>query len=210
MQQMGYDAVTIGDREFLLGFTRFTKMADDSGPAILLSNIKNADHNENRSLGPDFFIKEFNNIKVGVFALIHRKILKKGKHKTEKLKAEDVFLTAKRVVSTLKEKKCSIIVLLAQMEPFLVKKLTQEIPSITVAVLGYHPGLRTSYRMINNTVFIQPGIKGKHLGQLNIEVNSEGSLVCFKGRSIPLDDKIKKDQAVLDAIDTFTDTFEED
>jgi len=125
-------------------------------------------------------------------------------------KHEDIFSAARRVIAELKKEKCSIIVLLTQVEPFLVKKLTQEIPSITVAVLGYHPGLRTSYKMINNTIFVQPGIKGKHLGRLEMEMDPEGRLVRFEGRTIPLDDKIKKDQAVLDKINKLTEGFNED
>lgn len=196
MKRMGYDAVTLGDREIRQGVKHHMELAAGS-PRILVNNLTDE---SGTPLGDDVFQKEIDGVKVGVFGLVHKNIVERAPGNPDKVKAEDVFTAADRIIQRLQKDQCDVIVMLAQMEIAFADSLVRRHPEIDLAVLGHQAGLRATHGTIGNTIVVRSGNRAQHIAWVDLDVDAQGNVVEFGGRSVPLDDKAARKDAQVQTL----------
>ena len=115
MNQMGYDAVTIGNHEFDFGLDNMVRLFKMANFPIVCSNYDFKDTELAKIVKPYIVIKR-NGIKIGVFALCPRLKGLVSVKNYEPLEYLDPIEVAKKMVQLLKnEKKCDMVICLSHL-----------------------------------------------------------------------------------------------
>jgi 2',3'-cyclic-nucleotide 2'-phosphodiesterase (5'-nucleotidase family) len=190
MKRMGYDAVTLGEREVATSsVAHYKDLAGDDGPAVLMSNVGHGKvpRTVSESVGDGMHLREVNGVKVGTFALMHDQVLTKVQDENGSLVADDIFTSAERITAELRDQGAEIIVCLAQMELSFADSVVRRVPEIDVAVLGHRGGLRRTHALAGETIVMRVGTRGQYLGWVDLTVDPSGKVVEFDGISTTID-----------------------
>ncbi len=188
MKRIGYDAVSPGERELRRDVQHFAELAEGQ-PAVLLSNVYTERNGVRAPVSEPYTIREMDGHKVGIFSLMHSDVVERAVQAPQPLVADDVFTSADRIVSDLKDAGCDVLVLLSQMELAFTDSVVRRQPDIDVAVLGHRGGLRATHTTVGSTIIVRPGTRGQYIAWLEMEVDETGTVVQYDGRSQQLDEK---------------------
>ncbi|MFW6105101.1 MAG: bifunctional metallophosphatase/5'-nucleotidase, partial [Chloroflexota bacterium] len=203
MQEMGYDAVAIGNHEY------------DYGPDVLAQYLLKAGYPEahqktlilasNTEAPPDhplaaqnlyrntrvFELK--NGLKVGVFSLIGKDaVLLVGEGGD--VQFLDQHETARQAVDELKEQGADVIVGITHSGVDEDRELAREVPGIDVIVGGHTHDALYEPALQGDTIIVQAGSFGEYLGQLELAYNPNSGKVRVRNEEnaqpylIPIDD----------------------
>lgn len=137
MNALGYDAMTVGDRDFAFGEENLRNLAKQARFPFLGANIISEDTGKHPDYIKPYLIKEFNGIKVGIIGVTTPLMEKYTLPKHIKgLKFISPIPTVKKYASLLEEKGVHLIVLLSHLELDLDKELVREIPGIDLVIGG--------------------------------------------------------------------------
>jgi len=219
MQEMGYDAVTIGNHEY------------DYGPDVLAQYLLKAGYPEAhqktlvlafnteappghplaaRSLYRNTGMFELENgLKVGVFGLIGKDaILVIGE--AGDVQFLDQHETARQAVDELKEQGADVIVAISHSGVDEDRELAREVPGIDVIVGGHcHTAL---YKPVlqRDTIIVQAGSLGEYLGQLELAYNTDTGIVRVRNEEndhpflIPIDSSFACDPEIDALVQEYT------
>jgi 5'-nucleotidase len=225
MKKMGYDFITIGNHEFEFGskvLAKIIKAAQKEGgyPKIVASNLvfsKNKEDDslqnlfENGAILPyDVFQK--NGLKIGIFGLIGIDAASVAPA-SKPVTFADPFKTAAKTAKYLKKvEKADIVILLSHAgivvdektggftgEDF---KIARKAPEIDV-IIGAHTHTRTpQFLKVGKTYIVQTGSYGAEMGKIELSF-ANGKIDNFAFELLPVDDKIKGDEAIQKEIDDY-------
>lgn len=200
MKRMGYDAVTLGDRELAeSSVAHYDELAGDDGPAVLMSNVGDGKipGTVAESAGDGVLVRDVNGVKVGTFSLVHDQVIEHAQKKAGTLQADDIFTSAERITKELTDQGAELIVCMAQMELSFADSVVRRVPEIDVCILGHRGGLRRTHSLINDTVMMRVGTRGQYLGWADLVIDPEGKFVEFDGKSVTIDvDKYPMNQEI--------------
>jgi len=203
MQEMGYDAVTIGNHEYDYGPDVLAQYLLKAGypeahqeTLVLASNTKApSDHPlAARSLYRNTGMFELENgLKVGGFGLIGKDaVLVIGE--TGDVQFLDQHEAARQAVDELKEQGADVIVAISHSGVDEDRELAQDVPGIDVIVGGHcHTALYEPV-LQGTTIIVQAGSLGIYLGQLELAYNPNTGEVRVRNEEndrpflIPIDD----------------------
>jgi len=203
MQQMGYDAVAIGNHEY------------DYGPDVLAQYLLKAGYPEahqktlvlasNTEAPPDHplaaqnlyrnagMFELENGLKVGIFGLIGKDaILLIGE--TGDVQFLDQHETARQAVDELKKQGADVIVGITHSGVDEDRELAREVPGIDVIVGGHTHDALYKPVLQGDTVIVQAGSFGEYLGQLELAYNPNTGKLRVRNEEndhtylIPIDD----------------------
>ena len=174
MNAMGYDAMTLGERELILGDEFFKKEILDCGVDLILTNARS----NGNSLGKKYLILKRGGVKIGLVGLLDN-------FPAFPDKVTDPFGELGKVIDEV-EKKSDIVVVLSHLGYLKSVELAEKFPQLDVIVVG-HGGQRT-YKPIEvgNTILVQNGDQGKYLGRLDLGLDKEKNLTSFDGSLVAL------------------------
>ena len=225
MKKMGYDYITLGNHEFEFGsevLAKIIEAAQKSGghPKIVASNLvfsKSTEDDklqhlfENGTILP-YEVFEKNGLKIGIFGLMGIDAASVAPA-SKPVTFANPFKTAAKTAKYLKKKeKADIIILLSHAgivkdektgaftgEDF---KIAEKAPEIDI-IIGAHTHSRTpQFLKAGKTYIVQTGSYGAEMGK--IELNFEnGKISDFNFELLPVDDKIKGDEAVQHEIESY-------
>jgi 5'-nucleotidase/UDP-sugar diphosphatase len=181
MQEMGYDAVTIGNHEYDYGPDVLVQYLLQAGypeahqeTLVLASNTEApsahplAVHNLYRNSG--IFELE-NGLKVGVFGILGKDaILVTGD--SGDVRFLDQHQTARRMVDELEEQGADVVVAISHSGVNEDRELAQEVPGIDIIVGGHCHTALFEPVLQGTTIIAQAGSLGMYLGQLELAYNS--------------------------------------
>lgn len=205
MKRIGYDAAAIGNHEFdyrSQGLANMIKSAQDGAgsPVLLASNLQfNDDDSSDDSLaelmdGPilkRYHIIEKDGIKFGLFGLMGKTAGEFVYPNDPIVKFQDIKESASNMVNFLiNEKKVDIVILLSHCG---IKRnedgiwdgeeveLAETVQGIDVIIGGHsHTTLFDPIR-VNNTIIVQAGAYGEHLGELILDIDNDNvNLTSYK------------------------------
>lgn len=180
MQEMGYDAVAIGNHEYDYGPDVLAQYLLEAAypeahqeTLILASNTEAppdhplADQNLYRNNG---IFELGNGLKVGIFGLIGKAaVLLIGE--SGDVQFLDQHETARRVVDELKEQGADVIVGITHSGVDEDRELAREVPGIDVIVGGHTHDALYEPVLQGDTIIVQAGSFGEYLGQLELAYN---------------------------------------
>jgi len=181
MQEMGYDAVTLGNHEYDYGPDVLAQYLLQAGypeahqsTVILASNTKVPSSHPlaARSLYRETTMFELENgLKVGVFGLIGKDaVLVTGD--TGDVQFLDQHQTARQMVDELERQGADIIVALSHSGVNEDRELAQEVSGIDLIVGGHCHTALVEPILAGATIIVQAGSLGMYLGQLELAYNS--------------------------------------
>ena len=222
LKDMGYDVVTLGNHEFDLmpsGLAKMLISAHQKGgmPEIVFSNaIFDKQDSEddtleevfNQGLVRPYVIKEVSGIRIGIYGILGKDAAEVSPFAAP-VKFRDPIDTSREMVKRLREKeKVDMVICLShsgiQQEKSLSEddRLAREVPGIDIIVSGHtHTELKTPL-IVNETIIVQAGALGEHLGVLDIAY--EKGKTKLKGyKLVDIDDTIPGDAKIQKRIESY-------
>jgi 5'-nucleotidase/UDP-sugar diphosphatase len=219
MQEMGYDAATIGNHEYDYGADVLAQYLLQAGypeaheeTLVLASNTEApSDHPlAARGLYRDTGMFELENgLKVGVFGLIGKDaILSMGE--TGDMQFLDQHETARQMVDELKEQGADVIVALSHSGVDEDRELARKIPGIDIIIGGHSHTALFEPILQGSTIIVQAGCWGEYLGQLELAYNSNTGEVRVRNEEddhpflIPIDSSFACDPEIDALVQKYT------
>lgn len=201
---MKYDAIGLGERDFLPGVDYLQNIKTKYNLTLLSANIFQPEGKE--LLFPGYIIKEMNGfqhgdtfipkVRVGIFAvMLYRSQLTFGDN-DPKLMMTDPIDEAKNVLSQITDK-CDIIIGLVHLPYSQLTNFIKEAKGIDVLITGHDPVMRAETQKIENTLIIAGGNRGQYVGDLRLVLNQQNKIIDYEGKVVTLDEKIKDDPEIL-------------
>lgn len=164
--QMGADAITIGDNDFFWGKENLLEILEEAQFPVVSANL--IDSSSGGPLFQPYIIKQIQGLRVGIFGLFPKpKSAAEGQ--ITGLTVMEPSASAQQMVSTLKTK-TDFVILLSHLGYAKDLELAKKIDGINV-IVGGHTGTNLSHpRITRNTMVLQVGSKGRYLGRVDLRI----------------------------------------
>ena len=170
--QCRYDAIGLGDQEFLLGVETLRRFQRDEKIPFLCANVRDA---AGEPVAPAHKVLDVAGLKIGVFAVIADEVY--GWPPMEwrpGLKIESPAAAARREVEALKG--CDLIVALSHQRIEDTRAFIRDVPGIDVVVSGHDETLILKPEKIGKTILVDTGQAGRVLGALSLGRAKDGTV----------------------------------
>ena len=176
---LGYDAVTLGEREFLYGLQTLSYMIRgvDKKPGIVLANVTTDDSEagqtytalQNDGLIQNYTIVEKNGVKIGIFGIMDEAEgdRLRGKRSITVNDAEDA---ARKTVDALKKEGAEIIICLDHGADA-SSAIAEKVDDIDVLVCCNHYDMTEEPVKVGDTLVVSAGYNSWYLGVLDLRVS---------------------------------------
>jgi 5'-nucleotidase / UDP-sugar diphosphatase len=211
MNQLGYDAMTLGNHEFDKGTDILAMMLEDAQFPILAANLEFSQRSPLYGKVVPYKILEFNGCKVGIIGLVtdEIKIISNiGKHTT----VLDPIKSAQKYIKKI-DKDTDAIILLTHIGFDKDKILAANIKNADLIIGGHsHTTLYTPVLVKDKEgveiPIVQVGDLGKYLGDVKAKI--ENDKICILDYKIHLiDSKIKPDKNINNQLKKLNSDFNE-
>ena len=219
MQEMGYDAVAIGNHEYDYGPDVLAQYLLQAGypethqkTLVLASNTEApSDHPlAAQSLYRNTGIFDLENgVKVGVFGLIGKDaVLAMGE--TGDMQFLDQHETARQMIDELEEQGADVIVVLSHSGVDEDRELARKIPGIDIIIGGHSHTALFEPILEGTAIIVQAGYLGMYLGQLELAYNSNTGEVRVRNEEqdhpflVPIDNSFASDPEIDALIHEYT------
>ncbi|KYQ55710.1 5'-nucleotidase, partial [Trachymyrmex zeteki] len=217
MNMLPHDAMTIGNHEFdnkIEGVVPFLK---NINAPVVVTNIDDSEEPTIQGLYKNSTIIERNGTKIGVIGVILSTT--NFLANTEKLKFLDEVETVNDEAKRLKEKGVNIIIVLSHCGLDVDRIMAAKCPLIDVIVGGHshtflysgpppfidipedeYPVVVTQNETDRTVLIVQAAAYTKYLGNLTVWFDDQGEVVDWDGNPLLLDQSIKEDPEILEAL----------
>ncbi len=198
--QMKYNAINLGERDFLPGLKFLTELQEKYKLPFISANVFQP-NGEDLVFRP-YIIKELKgfqqgdtfipSVKIGIFGvmLVRSQLTYDGAE--PKLVVSDPIEAAKKVVSEIKDK-CDLIIGLVHIPYPQLTPFVQSVPGIDLIIAGHDPVMRIEPQKIDNTLIMVGGNRGQYIGDLRLVLNQQKEIIDYEGKVATLDEAIKDD-----------------
>ena len=222
LNDMGYDAIVIGNHEFDLkpkGLGRIMTAASKQKnmPAFLMANAvfsKKSEKDDSleavfkKGIIKPYTVIKRDGIKIGLYGVLGKDAAEVAPFASP-VTFSDIIETSKKVVTTLREKEGVDMVICISHSGIYDNKdhsedeiLAREVPGIDVLISGHTHTKLEQPIIINGTPIVQSGENGLHLGILDITF-ANGKVTVDKYKIVAIDDSIPTDPAINRKIQAF-------
>jgi 2',3'-cyclic-nucleotide 2'-phosphodiesterase (5'-nucleotidase family) len=194
---MGCDTVTIGEDDLLWGKENLLQVLKEATFAVVSANLID------RKSGDPFFapyvIKQMHGYRVGIFGLFSmpdRTI----ENRLKGLTVLEPFQLAPQIVSTLREK-TDFVILLSQLGYAKDLELARKVKGISL-IVGGETGINLTHpRIIQDSVVLQVGSKGRYLGRIDVKIVDPSQPMIDVARKGMLKRRLNQLEARLNSLD---------
>ncbi|MBI4778786.1 metallophosphoesterase, partial [Candidatus Desantisbacteria bacterium] len=198
IELIGYDAITLGDQEFILGCDFIRQEVEKKSLPFIASTLSLCDKNSCIPITDPYIIKELNGYRIAVIGAISEEAFA---DKIQGLVVHDAVKQLNVLVDKLrKENKLDLIVLLSHMNQDASSEIAGKVKGIDIIINGHSKVLLKAPLKINDTILLQPGGKGQYVGNFCIDMKTKR----IKNYLIPLVKDIPDDKQVREIINQQT------
>lgn len=213
---LNYDAINLGERDFMLGAKFLLDMKKKYNLPLISANIFYSD--SSTLFAEPYIIKKFKtreygdieiqSLKVGIFGITENRSNLIYQKDEPKLVTKDPIKIAKHVVEKLSGK-CDVIIALAHLSTAQINMLTNEVKGIDVVIGGHDYNRKAEAEMTNGAIVNQTGYKGQYLGDIKINFDENKKVASFENKTILLDQNIKDDPKFSSIISQYDKEYKE-
>jgi cytochrome c554/c'-like protein len=204
MDHLGYDVVTLGEREFNFGQRFLLDCFKKTKMELVCANLY--DTQTKKPFVKPYVIRRAGPVRVAFFGLIGKDLKIRTLESEHALEVRDPFEVAKTLVPELR-KRADVVVLLSHIGLTEGQRLTTEVPGIDVMVFGHMPGMvKEIAKNTNGVIVARGGERGQTIPSIHLSVQ-DGKIASFDGEAVTLDDKVPADDAMNLAVDSFNDAI---
>jgi 2',3'-cyclic-nucleotide 2'-phosphodiesterase / 3'-nucleotidase len=228
MNQVGYDAMTVGNHEFNYGLTTLNRFKGDAGFPLLAANVKKADGSY---LLTPYVMKTVCGVKVAIVGLVTPGVTTwEAPENIPGLTFELPIVAATRVVAEVRAAGAEVVVVSFHAGPDRqptvagdagwltdlagwvsngsmehendVIELAQQVAGIDVILTG-HTHLTIPKMLVGDVAVVQPGRWGSHLGKVSLGLDDADGQFKVRTRDsslVPVDATVAPNAAVVAAI----------
>ncbi|MFH0795705.1 MAG: DUF1573 domain-containing protein [Candidatus Omnitrophota bacterium] len=201
MNLLKYDAVALGDQEFLYGQEFIREVIAKAKFPFLSATI--VDEKTGNYFTRHYIIKEFSGIKVAIIGLTSPKaFFFFPREQIEGLKILDPVETVRRIIEKIKGR-VDLIVVLSHLGYEEDERLAKEVAGIDVIVGGHDQTLLPEPVRIGQTIIVQAGKNSENLGELKLSLDENKRITSCEGKVIPLTLTISDDGEISLLIKNF-------
>ncbi|MBE3068617.1 MAG: hypothetical protein IMZ66_00105 [Planctomycetes bacterium] len=172
LSRAAWDALGLGDQEFLLGVDNLRALRRDYGLPLICANVREKGGD---LVVPAHVIREVGGLRVGIFAVIADEVhgwpLREWR---EGLTVEPPVEAARREVKALEG--CDVIVALAHQQLYEARDLAAQVPGIDVVVCGHGRELLRQPEKVGKALLVSTGEAGRVLGSLRADRGPGGEV----------------------------------
>ena len=201
MDLLGYDVVTLGEREFNFGQQFLLDAFKKTKIDVVSANIVYDD--TKKPFAKPYVIRKVCNVRFAFTGLIAKESRIRQMPNERALEILDPVETAKKLIPELRGK-ADVIVLLSHLGLTQGQQLIVAVPGIDVMVFGHQAGLFRSIVKTQDVITLRSGERGQYIPQLHLTVDG-GKIASFDGDVVILDDKVPADDTMNRAVDSFSD-----
>jgi 2',3'-cyclic-nucleotide 2'-phosphodiesterase (5'-nucleotidase family) len=176
MSDTGYDAMTVGNREFHFSQAGFFAKLSRAQFPILCANVRGSRPGESATKLPvvPYIEKKVNDARVAIFGLTVPMITERMlSRKVSSYVFDDPLKTADRVVTELRPK-CDVLVCLSHIGLAKDRELAERVPGIDLIIGGHTHAVIETGEMVGETLIVQAGWWGKYLGTIHADISFQG------------------------------------
>ena len=167
---LGYDAITIGEREFNFGYQYLKDVVDSHDLNVVSANIR--DKESGKRVWKEYVIVKKQGLKVAITGFLNPNIaLRAG---ADSVIIDDPLAVAQKLIPELR-RKADVVVVLAHTGRVEAYDLASQVKGIDVMVIGHRPSLVLASRDLNGTIAVSSGTQGQNIGE---------TLLYMDGRNI--------------------------
>jgi len=197
---LNYDGLNIADGELSLGLGFMEKLNEKAQFPFLSANIYRKKNDQ--PVGKEYLVKELNGFKVGIIGLTSPEFSEGNTLIEEELVIKDPESTIRKLLVEMKSQ-ADVIILLSHLGKERTRELVKNVSGIDVAIIGHKLGVVHKVELADRTILVQSGRKGKHLGILNLTLDSKGSIIGHKARLAVLSKETPIDPTVQNLVRVF-------
>lgn len=193
-EHIGYDAVNVGDQEFVHGRSFFQAELSESTIPLISASLLCAD--TGALLASPYTIKNANSMRVGILGLVDAQaflMLRPDNHSGIRVatipEALNRFLPEVRA-------KSDFVIILSHLGVDGDRDLAEVIPGLGIIIGGHSGWASVEPVEINGNIIVRPGQGGEYIGRLDLSLDSAYSLESYTHSLIPLTGDIPEDPAV--------------
>lgn len=203
VNQVGYDAMTIGNHEFDFGADNLMSIMNKLNYPVIAANVLKG---EEQAVQP-YIVKEFDDVKVGVFGMATPETaFKTHPDNVVGYTFADIIETADATVKTLKEtEKVDVVVMLSHLGleegDYTSDLVAKGVEGIDVIVDGHSHTTLPEGRMEGETLIVSTGTALKDIGQVELVIE-DGKVVSKTATLLGYEsfNEVAPKQEIIDAI----------
>ncbi|MDZ7263144.1 MAG: multiheme c-type cytochrome [candidate division KSB1 bacterium] len=210
MSQMKYDAIALGERDFLHGIDFLVEAKKKYNLPLICANVFQADGKT--PLFEPYIIKELPEIvhgnkripslRVGILSvMLYRSQLVFDNDPPPIIMGNPVE-AAQQVLEQIKDR-CDVIIGLIHLPYAELNKLIQQVSSIDVVIAGHDPMMYLEPQTIGKTLIIAGGSKGQYIGDLRLILNGQKKIIDHEGKVVNLNEQFKDDPSMLKLLEEY-------
>ncbi len=184
-----YDAITVGDQDFLHGMNFFTNNFIKNKFPIISANIdiKSA----------PYVIKKISGIRVGVIGVTSSKAFNFFPEENRgEIKVHDIYKNIDKYLDEIKNK-ADIIILLSHSGLDEDKKTAKIFPQIDLIVGGHSQNALKEGVKVGKTLIVQAGSDGYFLGRVDMSLDKNKKISYISSQLIPIGIELKNDKQIV-------------
>ena len=189
MDKLGYDAVTLGEREFSYGQAFLLSTFKKTKIDVVSANLVYAD--TKKPFVKPYAVRKICGVRVAFFGLMGKDLKIRTLASERELTVLDPVATTKALLPEMR-KKADVIVLLSHIGLTEGQRLTLDAPGIDVMVFGHQPGLFREIVKTNGVINTRSGERGQYIPGIHLVVE-DGKIASYDGEVVALDDKVPAD-----------------
>ena len=165
---LGYDALGLGDDDLSLGKDFLVDLSRSASFPFISSNL--VDQESGQALFQTYVIKDTGGLRIGIFSLLSPNFFSaESDPRIRGISLRPPLEEAKHIIGKLRPE-ADLVVLLSHLGYTADIELAETLPGIDV-IVGGHSGRSLSYPMqIRDTIIVQVGSKGLHVGELQLKL----------------------------------------
>ncbi len=165
-EQMGYDAVNIGDTDLVLGVDYLKALSKKSKIPFLSANLR--DKKTGQPVFEPYRIKQIDGLKIGIFGLLTPDLPPYLHKEMAGYFLEDPVKVASHMVNGPMSN-CDHIIALAHLNLIEIEELAQKVPRISIIIGGNDRAFIFS-KQIHSSLWVQTDAFGLHIGRMNLRL----------------------------------------
>jgi 2',3'-cyclic-nucleotide 2'-phosphodiesterase (5'-nucleotidase family) len=192
---MNYDGLNLAEGELSLGLEFFEGLKEKAKFPFLSANVFLKENN--KPVGEEFLIKEFDGFKVGIIGLVSPDFFNQDALIEKNLVIKDPESILKEILPRIRSQ-TDLVILLSHLGKEGTRKIVKDVPGIDVAIIGHSKGVMSEGELLGKTIIVQNCNKGKSLGILEITLDHNGVIKKYENRvealtqSTPVDPELLK------------------
>lgn len=204
---LNYDAIGIGDQEFINGekFFRYKEM--QSNLPFVCANIEFPWHAGKKP--KSHIIKETSACKIGIAGIISESVFHfVAPEKHANINIEPYLPALKEAVVQMRAES-DIVIILAQLLAEEIEIVANEIDKIDIIISGHSVEAPDNpFRIINGKIVMDAGVEGSYVGILDISLNFQNEIVNTNFDLLCVNSNFEKDARLQYLINPFFEEFE--